>query len=290
MSQLQGKNWISIDSPIIIGCVFAFGIFIVGCKSPIKNSTLGNNGKHYSLLQGYWLSEDYIKLIKESKSPLYAYDGFFKNLPSIVELDIDTLNAHSDTLLAGANINNHEGGQVAIMLPEDKEEGFIIDKNLNDTGEVSREGRILIRTKKGEPTLYICNVDSNGRITKKWEYIRINKPLGAKDDFNALQYFVRRELFDGKYRLNNQIITFYPDGRLDFPQIHHKYYEVLTDMCCPTISADVLMFDNEPGKSSDLGFKLKKDSLLIYNLIEDTTVSTYTGYGDLKYSLVKVKN
>ena len=202
------------------------------------------------------------------------------------------MNSHSDTLLAGANINNHEDGQFAIMLPEDKDGGFIIDKNLNDTGDVLREGRILIKAEKGEPTLYICNVDSNGRIIKKWGYTRINKPLDAKDDFSALNYFVRRVLFDGKYRLNNQIITFYADGRLDFSQIHHKYYEVLTDMCCPTISADVLMFEDEPGKSSDncLGFKLKKDSLLIYNLIEDTTVPTYSGYGALKYSLVKVKN
>lgn len=292
MSPLQRKNWISIDSRIILGCVFAFGIFIIGCKSSDKNSTLGNKGEHYSLLQGYWLSKDYIKLIKKNKSPLYAYDGFFKNLPSIVELDIDTSNTHSDTLLAGANINNHEGGQFAILLPEDKEEGFIIDKNLNDTGDVLKEGRILIKAEKNEPTLYICDVDSNGRITNKWGYTRINKPLDAKDDFSALNYFVRKELFDGKYRLNNQIITFYADGRLDFPQIHQKYYEVLTDMCCPTISADVLMFENAPGKISKncLGFKLKQDSLLIYDLIEDTTISTYTGYGHLKYSLVKVKN
>jgi len=269
--------------------------FLCSCHSVNKakedklSDKVSVHGKDFFLLDGSWLSMDYMNHIRDTKSPLLAYD---MPKPVMVELFINTSALLSDTLDCGADYDLHEGGNFQIYFPENADGTFTIAHNGNSD---LNDGKLKITIKKGDTILHLYNTNQEGKITKHYAYKRIFNPDTSDKQFSPLNYFVKGNLIAGSYKYNNEIVAFYANGKVDFPAIHHHYYDVLTDMCCPRVGADIIMFGDKPligtnfNYSQNLGYKVTKDSLLIYTLAQDTTVPTYTGLDSLKYKLVKNK-
>ena len=215
-------------------------LIIIGCNSSIDKTNKsahpqiekGIQTKHIKMPSsciGFWVLEDYIEALKQTKSTKKAGETGFD--------DFYRISADNSVM----NLSLHEGGAENILLMNSLSEGQIFS---SDTTEA------------------YFKVEFNGKclIINSKKYIKTSK---EEDGFKE---FVNKTLFSGVYNLNNRTIHLKDNGQIvGLDSIVN--YEVNLDYADAGMQCDIiyLQFKNEKERRTYL-YEFVSNALVIFNV------------------------
>jgi hypothetical protein len=272
------------------------GIFTIYFFSSLTFQNINDKKKplqiNYSLihtsspiLNGVWVSSDYVKAIQVNKSPLKSRDS----LREIVSMVIDCT-SKEDSLNILADWNNHEEINFTIFNKVGhKENSFKTGiEDYNDKTNYYELGYVI----DGNDTiLFIYHLNKENILLDKKPFIKIsNQPVRDKDW--GIRYIVNKTIMTGKYTMtdshnNKTEITLNNDGSI-IGYCKFKTYEVSTDFCgwAPWEYSDRICFNVLTDSVECYNFKIIKNSLKLYELTYDED-NMKVHIGSLKYELFK---
>lgn len=279
--------------------VFIAVVVFTSCKNHKKQSPTGdvaNNKplnatealikKFNPIINGVWVKTDYILDITKNKSP-YQSGADFNNQATIV---IDTSYLAKDTLSVGASLNNHEGSNFTILFAPGQQPNSLKTRLLDYDTETNYY-ELGYEIAHNDTNIVLYHYNKKNKLIDEVKYTRVlnSQPKNGGADY-GISYITNKLLITGKYTLADSSgspmnIQFYNDSKVlglgDFTT-----YEVITDFTeCNT---DLIYFDDYEKNRHGFSFKLKSDTLNIYEVKENAD-STKQEVGKLKYKLVKYK-
>jgi hypothetical protein len=244
--------------------VFIFLIgFVYGCNSGNKSVYTAPYFKTFDTavyFSGFYVSENYLKLVNQTKSLKLAQDSGL-----CIEIPQRTLR----TAMIGYHF--HEG--VGYYTVKRGEKYQLIMAPPNDSI-------------KDLDTVYshAINIDliSSGKIKIGTEYFDKIKSANVGEEL----------LFAGKYQSETgSAVEFTGDGKVSGLD-DYKTYSVMIDYYDEARDVDQVLLGTTKQDQKEFAFKIKKDTLLIYELKcleydKESKMCGSVGFGKLKYSLIK---
>jgi len=244
-----------------------------------KNTTTDNAqmqlliNKFKPIIQGYWIRQDYIQKIIQTKSPLAA-----SRLTVAAEIEINTNEIKGDSIVCSTG-DNHDGSYATLKFIPGKKPSTITF-NGQDLSYATKKGDTALRLAFGDGT-------KNGMVF--YTYIRaFKKP--QRDFADNLAQYLDDILVAGDYRLidsgkSAQKVHFYKNGIVRGFIDLDKYfinYDLNSDV---NDNLDAMYFKGPDKKQMNFTFKISVDTLKLYDTRENSD-STKLVVGDLKYQFV----
>lgn len=271
-------------------------ILCLGCKSKtsshiqdsitvIKPSVVPNQElikKFAPIIQGVWVKKDYIDKVIKTLSPLASAD----EATGITVFYINTKNINGDTIKIAAGYGNHEGGELILRFkPGSNKETLII-------GDYGQGYDLGYKVEAGDTSLILYEYDNKKKISHTIQYIKAVNNQPDSEIGYGLNYLINKGTIAGKYYLidslnNRPMVIFTNSGKVsglaDF-----KTYFIENDFGDPMSNLDGICFDIYTKRQTDYAFKIKTDTLNMYDTHPNADSSELV-LGVLKYQLVRKK-
>lgn len=237
-------------------------------------------------LDGVWVMNDYLKEIESNHSPRASWD----TLNGPVALIINKYSMRNDSLVAGVNLNNHEGSAFTIFFKYgDKKTQLRTDigkvtgaRNRVDIGyQLTESGKVFV-------CLYEYN-DKNELVKQKFFKKVMDKQMDS--DLSAgIDHAVNLQLFKGKFAYTNEAgkpdtAEFREDGKTK-GFLENKYYHIRTDFNDAYSNVDVVSFFVDENTEKGYGFQLVSGNIDLYQL-DSVHEKGELKYGKKLYTLIR---
>jgi len=257
-------------------------LFFIACKSDKKVSgssdTISKSNKNSSgnrfieqfrpIIQGAWVSKDYIDVIAKTKSPFVANE----KLPNISTILIETKYIKNDTVRTEVGYGNHEGGELMLKFQPGKAKRSIVAYLPSSFADVDGNSFALgYIVSKNDTTLLLYTYNMKGRLEKIDKYFRVFKNNFEGHELGyATYYAVDKSLITGIYKMidtnkKTSKVKFDSFGKVaDFNDFLN--YSVDVDFETPPgNNMDQINFDAGTKHRKSFAFKFDHDTLNLYN-------------------------
>lgn len=269
---------------------------LVGCSNNNNKSNTSKKSinrqaqllerKFNPIIHGDWVNKEYIDKITETNSPEAAAEvsGF------ITELSIDTTGIKNDSLYAGANYGNHEGGGITTKFKPGKRPSTLRFNGYSDSYDLGYS------IKNGDTTLILYYRNADTKHAGKTVYIKsVNKITDVADrteTLDGVNYLINKRLIAGQYVATDSLgaksdMVFTSGGKVKGLSNFKTYY-IQDDFVGPESNLDEIIFELYQKNQVDYAFKIKADTLSIFTTRENAD-STELYYNKLVYKLVRSK-
>ncbi|MCC3157371.1 hypothetical protein LJ737_08975 [Hymenobacter sp. 15J16-1T3B] len=222
-------------------------------------------------LRGVWVQSAYLDAVARTRSP---YQGW-KSLAEVTEMHLAPPARSADSLLVGASLGNHEGGQFAVYLRPGRHPQTL-PTSFPDYQQPGNYYELRYQPAGADTTLHLDKYDRRHRRLSSVSYRRVQLParLLAEDDLGlGLQYAVNALLLTGRFAGQDSAgravsLRFQPEGTVTgFPAA--KRYFVATDFGSgPENNLDVLTLEG-PSARQNFAYRFGHDTLRLYALRPD---------------------
>lgn len=236
------------------------------------------------LINGAWLSRDYMDAVTHNHSPVLSWE----KLGGYSELGIALSDTSKNTSAAWAGLGHHEGINFNIFLQHGHAVNFLkIDLAHNDIdNNGSYYYELGYQVGGADTSLLLYKYNKNRQLLEHRIFTRI-----AGVDRDQVDRFLNKTLFAGNYintdtLTRNTEVSFGADGTVSGLG-GYKTYFVNADFTGPAMELDQIYFDREKHYAEPpFTFTFKRDTLLIYNVVysaDSVSIST----GALRYKLIR---
>ncbi len=257
--------------------------FLFSCKGEVKK-TENNPMNHRPFMEGCWIIQKYANAIKATKSPFEAME--YADAETGFNINFDEI--EGDSLMIGFNLGNHEGNTLVLNFKNNQLPNCF-ELKMNDYENKGYHFSLGYEYTQKDTTMSLITLAKSNKIIKKEKYIRILKD--KTDDLSAaINYLINKNIFEGKYTnaVTQEKVFFQSNGKTDFKGF--STYEVAADFVGPD-QFDAIWFTNTSKERLDLGFKINKDTLLLYDFKMEwdslNNENRALEYGNIKYKLIK---
>ncbi|MBE9662532.1 hypothetical protein [Mucilaginibacter myungsuensis] len=228
------------------------------------------------IVQGVWVKKQYLDSVIFTKAPASVP----QNDNEVIILYIDTKDIKGDSLTFYVGKANHAFVAAGLYFRPGK-----------DPRRIKIADSEVDYTINGKDTLLNIHFERGGK-PQVISYIKVAQTREKQKIGEGLDYALNKELFAGKYELKDgsgvKEVEFTVDGKVTGLGKLKTYY-VNNDFVIGGHNVDGLTFDMaDSTKTSGLAFKIKGDTLDLYNTSVDTVKQTTT-IADIKYHLVRKK-
>ncbi|WP_146203112.1 hypothetical protein [Mucilaginibacter oryzae] len=239
-------------------------------------------------IQGIWVTSDYITDLSRTKSPYISS----KKLAGAAALEINLDSAEKDSTVVGVSLNNHEGASFTLFFKPGHQPNSL-KTNWPDYEVNSNFYELGYQIAGGDTTLLLYHYNKNNQVIDSVKYIRVLAKQKDNDLGYGITYITNKLLISGNYELTDtngttSNISFNNEGKVSGFTGYETYY-VNTDFeAGPQNDLDQFSFNIYTKQQKDYLFKIKGDTLNIYN-IDFSADSVHLKWGELKYKLVRRK-
>jgi len=252
----------------LLYCLLAVS-FLFSCKQKaLKNEFI-------PIVQGAWVKKSYIDEVLKSKSPALSA----QLTTEIMVLNISTSEIKGDSLKVYVGKAAHQIADVMMYFRPGKRPHTILMADTEVGYHITGKDTVI--------TLYFSLDGKPDSV----QYIKALHKAPIKNVGDGLDSMLNKGLIAGKYTLQENGATkdveFAVNG--DVKGLgNYKTYFINNDYIKGMINVDGINLDMRLGNPSGLAYKIKGDTLDLYNIKvdEDKAVTVITG---LKYHLVKKK-
>jgi hypothetical protein len=214
------------------------------------------------IVQGAWVNAGYLAALQKSGSPRQAQE----KIEGISELFIKPEARSGDSLVAGAGINDHEGGSLRVYFRAGQQPNSLVT---NDPyyGAAGSFGELRYQLSSADTTLTLTTYTKARKVLTLKTYSRVR---GAQpDELAALNYVVRQRLLVGQYAGRDSLgravhLEFLADGRVKGLKGFRKYHVHTDFFGGPGLDIDFLSLDPGTRHSRDMGYRRHGDTLQLY--------------------------
>jgi hypothetical protein len=231
-----------------------------------ENSAFTNEqGKQdlLKIIEGGWVNEAYIKTLKASLSPMSAAaSGIY-----IQQMAFDISNMNGDTLLnVIGRLNSNESEKFDVIFY--KKPGGTTGMKLVENREVPSDNLEMNYLVEGRDTILTVNF-REGNISRVMRYHRqFRKFLPAEEiQLTAMEFFVNKILFAGKWKMNGKEITFNEKGEVNNFGAFHRF-SVSTVEQEPASRPDEISFYND-STGITYAFTVRNNTIDLYEISGD---------------------
>jgi len=164
------------------------------------------------IIEGVWVTSDYIEEIKRTKSPYMAHP----KLRGIADMHI-VFDATTDSLVIGIDRYNHEGNSLILHLQKGRTPNSLLATYLDyDNKDDSFEIGYSLTPK--DTLLFVYHYNKSGELLHSRQYTRISKTAENYETGWGIQLVANKELIAGTYVIEGTAppitVTFTEDGRV----------------------------------------------------------------------------
>ncbi|SEO20769.1 hypothetical protein SAMN05192574_10681 [Mucilaginibacter gossypiicola] len=280
-------------------------VALISCKSknktPVSDTALQSNKQTANtstnqdslqqiktIMNGVWVKSDYINDLNRTQSPYLSS----KKLSGIAALEISLGSTESDSLVVDISLNNHEGANLTLFLKQGHQRTSF-KTNWIDYKTPANFYELGYKIASGDTSLLLYHYNKNNRVIDSTKYVRVLDKQTVNDMGYGINYITNKLLITGDYVMiddnkKRSSITFTNEGNVSgFPD--YEAYYVNTDFVAgPQNDLDQFSFNINTPQQKDYLFKIKGDTLNIYNT-DFSADSIHLKLGTLEYKLVKRK-
>jgi hypothetical protein len=281
--------------------LFLLLFVLISCKSnskqPVKDSAVNvkiADPTHVlieqfgPIIQGVWVKSDYINDLVLTKSPYASRKKLDGTAAFTIEMDL----VEKDSVVVGASLNNHEGSSFALVFRKGHRATSLVTR-MKDYDLKTNYFELGYNIAGRDTSLILYHYNRGNHIIDSTKYTKVlSKQFGVDMD-NGVEYITNKLLITGNYTTTDTTgtalnIKFMNDGKvLGFPDFV-KYFINTDFVAGPENDLDQLYFDDYEKNQKQFLFKIKADTLNIYD-VNESADSIHLEWGKLKYKLVKVK-
>lgn len=214
------------------------------------------------VIEGGWVNEEYMKILRETNSPMAAASSGI----AVQQMAFDISNLEGDTLLnVIGRLNYNESERFDVIFY--KKTGGAAGMKLTDNRDYPASALELNYSIEGDDTILLMNM-RNGKTPGITRYRRQFRKFSAADEIpvTAMEYLVNKNLFAGKWKLDNEEVQFTEKGEVkNFSGF--KRYSVSTVEQEPGSRPDEISFYNDSAGVT-YAFTVKNNTIQLYEISE----------------------
>ncbi len=252
--------------------IISTALFLFSCNNtqPVENKTQNVSSDSSNIVfasdftvpfSGFWISENYYNVLKNTRSARIAQEKTYESFIVITS---------KSTQATSIIYNVHDGGAKMIVRKKGNNYEFWSDtenKKYYDIHVIS-ENKLKI-----------------GDIS----FIKLSDYTEWSDE--GIQELIGEIVFKGTYADSSNIVTFGENGKLTGLD-EFSYYTPLIDYYDTAMDIDQILLGKEDVYYKPFGYKLKVDTLLLYDLecagnMDEIGHCDSTTFGALQYKLLK---
>jgi hypothetical protein len=265
-------------SNLIWGLILLIGLMNCQPQESISAQEEQNRVKTLQMIEGGWLSEEYINALEKYQSPslALAHGG---NEPQCA-FDISQINGDTVINFRGRLHNNESENYELIFLKNGD-----LKLNINRPGNTNQY-RIKYRVNAKDTSLQLI---ISGKITDTITYQRQFRkfPLDKGEYYTAMGLCINRNLFAGDWLYGSDTVRFTENGLIENFIYDHYSVKELSDY--PLSSPDeIYMYKKDEGKN--YSWVLKDHSLELYEFINPVPGSLNYTRGELVCRLKRIES
>jgi hypothetical protein len=208
------------------------------------------------LINGIWVSQDYLKKVKKSKSPMAAA----AKADGVTAMAIDTSKLQGDSIMVPVIINNHEGNNVALR--------FEAGRNTNTVTLGNDE--LTYKIKNADTTLIVYHYNTNTKETMTIKFIKALQSNPGIQPSYGLNMAVNKNLMAGTYIAADAAgkkydVSFSPDGKVSGLPGFSTYYVQIDLVASSKENADQIIFNLNAKRQKPYSFLIHKNTLTLYD-------------------------
>jgi len=265
-------------------------------SNAVSSQTSDNLKQNFiTIIQGVWVSTDYINDIEKIKSPLKCQQKleYKQPLDDMLTMVIDVKN-RTDSIEVGVSIGNHEEYYFTIYFQIGQHKNSLKTNNMPDYDNHSNFYEISYKTINNVNYLFLSCYDRTNKIISTKQFSKVAEKQNNNDVAWGIQYIVNKKLFSGNYFLIDSAtntktkVQFNNDGSLQgFPNFNT--YHIVTDYAGSPIflDVDIILFRNEKRDVTQYAFQIVKDTIFLYSIIFEEEIGLPSELDELKYKLVR---
>jgi hypothetical protein len=237
-------------------------------------------------LDGIWVMNDYLKLIEENHSPRLSSAA----LRGAVCLVIDKYSMRNDSMVAGVNLNNHEGSPFTIFFSYGQD-NTQLQTNLGKVqGKNSRVEIGYQRTETGKIFLTLYTYNEKNELEEQRFFSKVADKQMDEDLSYGIDIAVNLRLFKGRFAYTDETgksdtVEFREDGKMK-GFADNKFYFIKKDFNEPFSNEDAVSFFPDGETERPFGFRLVSGNIDLYQL-DSVADKQELRYGKKIYSLIR---
>ncbi|TRW22529.1 hypothetical protein FMM05_16750 [Flavobacterium zepuense] len=160
------------------------------------------------VIQGVWVTSDYINDIRQNKSPYKAYEKLSGAAAIVINSEA------SDSLVAGISFNNHEGSSLTIYFkPGHTPHSLLTDHNIYESSD---SFELAYTITKNDTLLFMNRYTAAGKLLQSRSYTRVSTNTAHDSMDWGIEQVVNAELLAGTYTVDGTkpaiTVTFNQNG------------------------------------------------------------------------------
>lgn len=278
---------------------YLYSIIALLLISNVVSSQTSDNLKQnfIPIIQGVWVSTDYINDIEKIKSPLKCQQNleYKQPLDDMLTMVIDVEN-QTDSIEVGVSIGNHEEYYFTIYFQTGQHKNSLKTNNMPDYDNHSNFYEISYKTINSVNYLFLSCYDRTNKIINTKQFSKVAEKQNNNDVAWGIQYIVNEKLFSGNYFLIDSVtstktkVQFDNDGSVK-GFIDSETYHIVTDYAGDHVylNMDIILFQNEKRNFIQYAFQINENIICLYSVILHEEIGIPFKIDELKYKLVRCK-